>query len=250
MMTGMELAKIFRRTLGIKSGPVAVRIITNLVETPVVLKKPETPLPGICFAVLEAFKGKGLLIAKGDVTCSMGLIALGLKGDLEKLARRQSAQAGVFGTKEAAQKYFSQGAHLPTGKTQALAISPLENAVLGVDVCLFKVTSEQAKWLLMASQYLTGFRNHLTVGTGYQGVCGDVIAYPHLEQKINLTLNGVGDRMARTVGRNDVFVGVPGGLLEEIAQNLGEICRKPIFKHNLGSKNPARPIVSRNGPRS
>lgn len=250
MKSGIELAKIFRRTLGMKSGPIAVRLIKDLGEAPVVFKKPEAPLPGICFAVLEAFKGKALLIGKADITCPMGLTALGLKGDAGKLARKQSVQMGIFGNREAAQKYFAQGAHLPPGKTQALAVSPLEKAVLGVDVCLFKVSSEQAKWLLMASQYLSGFRHNLTVGSGYQGVCGDVIAYPHLEQKINLTLNGVGDRINRTVGRNDLFIGIPGGLLEEIAQNLREIYRKPIFKHAPSSKTLSRPPASRSVNRS
>lgn len=246
MKDGLELAKTFRRTLGIKSGPVAISIIESLDEAPVVFKKPAEPLPGICFAVMEAFRGKSLLIGKGDITCPMGLTALGLKGESGKLARRQTVQAGIFGTEEAAQKYFAQGSYISPGKTRAVAFSPLEKAVLRIDVCLFKVSSEQAKWLLMASQYLTGYRHNLTVGTGYQGVCGDVIAYPHLEQKINLTLNGVGDRITRNLGKNELFIGVPGGLLEGIAQNLKEIYRKPIFKQyqnaRISTRTPAHRI--------
>lgn len=246
MKDGLELAKIFRRTLGIKSGPVAVSIIENLDEAPVVFKKPDGTLPGICFAVMEAFRGKSLLVGKGDISCPMGLTALGLKGESGKLARKQTVQAGIFGTEEAARKYFAQGSYISSGKTRAVAFSPLEKAVLRIDVCLFKVSSEQAKWLLMASQYLTGYRHNLTVGTGYQGVCGDVIAYPHLEQKINLTLNGVGDRHARSLGKNELFIGVPGALLEGIAQNLKEIYRKPIFKQYQTAKISPRASVHRN----
>jgi uncharacterized protein (DUF169 family) len=248
MKDGLELAKIFRRTLSIKSGPVAIAIIEKMDEAPVVFKKPDRPLPGICFAVMEAFRGKSLLIEKEDISCPMGLTALGFKGESSKLARKQTVQAGIFGTEEAAKKYFAQGAHIPSGQTRAVVFSPLEKAILGIDVCLFKVSSEQAKWLLMASQYLDGFRHNLTVGTGYQGVCGDVIAYPHLEQKINLTLNGVGDRITPALGKNELFIGVPGSLLEGVAQNLKEIYRKPIFKTYQTSKIPSRPPVNRNHP--
>ena len=246
MRDGLELAKIFRRTLGIKSGPVAVSIIENLDQTPVIYKKPEKPLPGICFAVMEAFRGRSLLIGKGDITCPMGLTTLGLKGESGKLSRRQTVQAGIFGTEEAAQKYFAQGSYIPAGKNRAIAFSPLEKAVLVVDVCLFKVNSEQAKWLLMASQYLTGYRHSLTVGTGYQGVCGDAIVYPYLHQKINLTLNGVGDRISQSLGKNELFVGIPGALLEGVAQNLKEIYQKPIFKQFQSSKTLSR-AVNRSG---
>jgi uncharacterized protein (DUF169 family) len=244
-----ELTKIFRHTLGIKSGPVAIRIITNLEETPVVFRKPEKTLPSICFAVMEAFKGKGLWVGKGDIGCTMGLTALGFKKESEKVSRKQTVQMGVFGNQEAAQKYFSEGYQVPPGRTQALVLSPLEKAVLGVDVCLFRITSDQAKWLLMANQYLTGERHNLKVGSGYQGVCGDVIAYPYLKKKINLTLNGVGDRIPQALVRNEIFVGVPGELLEAIAVNLTEIYKKPIFKQR-SSKILPKNVSSRTGPRS
>jgi uncharacterized protein (DUF169 family) len=246
MNNGPELAKIFRRTLGLKSGPVAVSIIENLNEAPVVFKKPDNPLPGICFAVMEAFRGKSLLIGKGDISCPMGLTALGLKGESGKLTRRQTVQAGIFGTEEAAQKYFAKGSYIPPGKSRAVAFTPLEKAVLEVDVCLFKINSEQAKWLLMASQYWDGFRHNLTVGSGYQGVCGDAIAYPYLSRKINLTLNGVGDRIGRTSGKNELFMGVPGDRIEGIARNLKEIYHKPIFKQYQSAKIQTRSSSARN----
>lgn len=246
----IELTKIFRHTLGIKSGPVAIRIITSLDETPVIFKRPEKPLPSLCFAVMEAFKGKGLTVGKGDVGCTMGLTALGFKKESEKMARKQTVQMGVFGNQEAAQKYFSEGLQVPPGRTQAMVLSPLEKAVLGVDVCLFRITSDQAKWLLMANQYLTGERHNLKVGSGYQGVCGDVIAYPYLQKKINLTLNGVGDRVPQALGRNEIFVGVPGELLEAMAVNLTEICKKPIFKQHRSSRGSLKIAPSRNGHRS
>jgi uncharacterized protein (DUF169 family) len=207
----------------------------------VVFKKPDSPLPGICFAVMEAFRGRSLLLGKGDITCPMGLTTLGLKGESGKLVRRQTVQAGIFGTEEAARKYFAQGSYIPSGKNRAIALSPLEKAVLGVDVCLFKVNSEQAKWLLMANQYGDGFRHNLTVGSGYQGVCGDAIAYPYLNRKINLTLNGVGDRLSSPPGKNEMFMGIPGMLLEEIACNLRVMYQKPIFRNNQPSRKLLRP---------
>ena len=202
-----------------------------------IFKKPDKPLPSLCFAVMEAFKGRGLSVGKGDIGCTMGSDSLGVQERIRKSGTKSRRfRWGSLENQEAAQKYFAEGLQVPAGQTQALVLSPLEKAVLGVDVCLFRITSDQAKWLLMANQYLTGERHNLKVGSGYQGVCGDVIAYPYLRKKINLTLNGVGDRVPQALGRNEIFVGVPGELLEAMAVNLTEICKKPIFKQHRSSR--------------
>lgn len=226
-----ELARTYRRILQLKTGPVAIRILKTHEEIPVVLKKPERTIPSFCFGIMEAFKGKSILLGRSDVKCLMGLTALGFRKEPAKSGRhKQGVQIGVFGNEEASQNYFSKGISLPAGQTRMVAMSPLEKAVMGVDVLLFKVNSEQAMWLFTANQYLTGERNDFSIGTGFQGVCGDVIVYPLLHKKINMTVNGVGDRISTTMGKNELFVGVPAALIKKIASNLTEICQKPIFK--------------------
>ncbi|MBI5602260.1 MAG: DUF169 domain-containing protein [Deltaproteobacteria bacterium] len=245
-----ELDRAFRRILQLKSSPVAVRIIKNHEEMPVLFKRPEKPLSSFCFAVMESFKGKGFFLTRADVQCTMGLTTLGLRKEGSKLGKnKQGVQIGVFGNEQAAQNYFSKGICLPAGQTQGVAMSPLEKAVMGVDVVLFKVNSEQAMWLLTATQYLTGGRNDLSVGTGFQGVCGDAIAYPLMNKKVNLTVNGVGDRIAATMGKNELFMGIPAQLISKIAANLLEICHKPIFKAHHSPRGFQKALSSRNGPR-
>lgn len=245
-----EFAQTFRRILQLKTSPVAVRILKNHEEIPVLFKRPEAPLPSFCFAVMESFKGKGFFITRSDVLCTMGLTALGLKKEGSKLGRhKQGVQIGVFGNEEAAQNYFSKGVCLPAGQTKGVAMSPLEKAVMGVDVVLFKVNSEQAMWLLTATQYLTGERNDFCVGTGFQGVCGDVIVYPLISKKVNMTVNGVGDRIAVTMGKHELFLGIPGPLIKKIADNLTEIYKKPIFKNRCYPRGFQKATSSRNGHR-
>jgi uncharacterized protein (DUF169 family) len=225
------LAQTFRRILKLKTGPVAVRIIKNEDEIPVLLKKPEVPIPSFCHGVMAAFKGKGYYLEKGDVQCPTGLMALGFKKESSQTTlRKQPLKMGLFGNEEAAKNYFSKGSTLTGGQTKAVLICPLEKAVMGVDVVLFQVNSEQTMWLLAATQYLSGGRNDLCLGTGYQGVCGDVIAYPLVTRKVNITVNGVSDGNAKTKKRNEIFVGVPGLLLEKIATNLTDLFNKPIFR--------------------
>jgi uncharacterized protein (DUF169 family) len=225
------LAQTFRRILKLKTGPVAVRIVKNNDEIPVLLKKPEAPIPSFCHGVMGAFKGKGYYLEKGDVQCPTGLMALGFKKEgAQKTIRRQPLKMGIFGNEEAAKNYFSKGSSLTGGQTKAVLICPLDKAVMGVDVVLFKVNSEQTMWLLAATQYLSGGRNDLCLGTGYQGVCGDVIAYPLVTQKVNITVNGVSDGSPKMKKKNEIFVGVPGLLLEKIAANLTELFNKPILR--------------------
>jgi uncharacterized protein (DUF169 family) len=226
-----ELARTYRRILQLKSSPVAIRIIKAHEEIPVLLKRPETSIPSFCFGVMEAFKGKSLLLGRSDVQCVMGLTTMGFRKESPKSGKhKQGVQIGVFGNEEASQNYFSKGILLPAGQTQWVAMSPLEKAIMGVDIVLFKVNSEQAMWLLAANQYLTGERNNFCVGTGFQGVCGDVIVYPLLHKKVNMTVNGVGDRISAAMGKNELFLGIPAPLVIKIASNLNEIFQKPIFK--------------------
>ncbi len=244
-----ELTRTYRRILQLKTGPVAVRIIKTSEEIPVLLKKPETPIPSFCFGIMEAFKGKSILLGRSDVKCLMGLSALGFRKETSKSGKhKQGVQIGVFGNEEASENYFSKGISLPAGQTQGIALSPLEKAVMGVDVVLFKVNSEQAMWLFAANQYLTGERNDFSIGTGFQGVCGDVIVYPLLHKKVNMTVNGVGDRLSAAMGKNELFVGVPASLIKKIASNLKEICQKPIFKGMHSPKGMQKISPWRNGP--
>jgi uncharacterized protein (DUF169 family) len=245
----LELARTCRRILQLKTGPVAIRILKNSEELPVLLKRPGIPIPSFCFGIMEAFKGKSILLGRSDVKCLMGLTTLGFRKETPKSGKhKQGVQIGVFGNEEASRNYFSKGISLPAGQTQGVAMSPLEKAVMGVDIVLFKVNSEQAMWLFAANQYLTGERNDLSIGTGFQGVCGDVIVYPLLHKKINMTVNGVGDRISTAMGKNELFVGIPAHLFKKIVSNLTEICQKPIFKVIHSSKGLPKTSAWRNSP--
>jgi uncharacterized protein (DUF169 family) len=246
-----ELARTYRRILQLKSIPIAIRVIKNQDETPVQFKKPETPLPSFCFGIMEAFKGKGFFLKRGDVRCALGLTALGFNKEGSKSRKqKRPSQLGGSENDETARNSISNGISLPPGQTKGVAMSPLEKAVMGVDVVLFKVNSEQALWLLTAAQYNKNGASHdLHVGTGFQGVCGDVIVYPLIHEKVNLTVNGVGDRVSPSMGKNELFAGIPAGLIKKIADNLIELFHKPNFKVHHSPKGFLRAASSRNGLR-
>lgn len=246
----LELARTYRRILQLKSNPIAIRIIKNHEETPVQFKKPESPLPSFCYGIMEAFKGKGFFLRRGDVRCALGLTALGFKKAERKSGKqKQPFQIGAPGNGEADKNPFSKGICLPAGQTKGVAMSPLEKAVMGVDVVIFKVNAEQALWLLTAAQYQTGASHNLCVGTGFQGVCGDVIVYPLINEKVNLTVNGVEDRISATMRKNELFAGIPAGLVKKIADTLTEISHKPHFRTYHSPKGFLRATSLLNGLR-
>lgn len=225
------LSQTFRRLLQLKTSPIAIRIVKNQEEIPVLFKKPESAIPSFCYAAMAGFKGKTFYLERSDVQCATGLLALGFKREGRAGGnKKQPVPIGIFGNEEAARNYCSKGSTLRGGQTKGVLISPLEKAVTGVDVALFKVSSEQTMWLLAATQYLSGGRNDLCLGTGYQGVCGDVIAYPMVTQKVNITVNGISDPVANGKSKNEIFVGVPGSLLSKIASNLTELFNRPMLK--------------------
>jgi uncharacterized protein (DUF169 family) len=225
------LSQTFRRLLQLKTAPVAVRVIKNQEEIPVLFKKPDFPIPSFCYGVMAGFKGKNFYLERTDVQCATGLQALGFKKEGgQGGSKKKPGPKGIFGNEEAARNYFSKGSTLKEGQTKGVLICPLEKAVTGVDVALFKVSSEQTMWLLAATQYLSGGRNDLCLGTGYQGVCGDVIAYPLVTQKVNITVNGISDHVSNGKSKNEIFVGIPGPLLGKIASNLNELLNKPVLK--------------------
>lgn len=245
-----ELARTYRRILQLKYSPVAIRILTVRDEIPVLFKKPEKTLPSFCFGVMEAFRGKSFFLNSGDIQCTMGLAALGFKKNgLKKAKPKYSFQASVFGNEAASQNNFAKGIHLPAGQTIGVALSPLEKSVMGIDLVLFRVNCEQAKWLLTATHYQTGARSSLSVGSGFHGVCEDVVAYPLVYKKVNMTVNGVGDRISSTTGKNELLIGIPASEVPKIASNLTEIFHKPIFKDRHSPKGFSKTTSSRNGPR-
>jgi uncharacterized protein (DUF169 family) len=245
-----ELARLYRRLLQLKSNPVAVKLFKDQEEVPVEIPKPETVLPSFCHGIMAAFKGKSYLLRRGDVRCDLGLSALGFKKESQKAGKQKPSLQNVgFGNEAAAQRALSKNICLPAGQTKAIALGPLEKSVMGVDVVLFKLNSEQAFWLLTANQYQTGERTDLSIGTGYQGVCGDIIVYPLLTRKVNLTVNGIGDRLSSSTAKNELFAGIPASLVKPIADNLTAISQKPNFKHLHTLKGFKRPASLRNGPR-
>jgi uncharacterized protein (DUF169 family) len=246
MEDAKELARILRRLLRLKNGPVAVRLIKNHEETPVLPKKPAQPYPSFCLAVMEAFKGRCCYLTRTDILCRMGLVTLGLSKDSSRAVKGgQGGPGGVFASEEAFRNYHSKKICLPPNQIRGVVLTPLERTVVGFDVVLFRINPEQAMWLLNAHQYRTGERIDLSIGTGFQGVCGDVIAYPYLQQKVNLTVNGVGDRLSVSAGKNELFMGIPGSQVEMVASNLLEMYKKPAFQALLSPKGPVKTLPTR-----
>lgn len=244
------LARTVRRLLRLKNGPVAVRLVKTEEDLPVQPKKPPQPYAGFCLAVLDAFKGKSLYLTRTDVLCRMGLVTFGLiKDSLKPPKKKDGIHGRVFGSEEAFRNYQSKKIALPPAQFKGVALCPLEKSVMGADVILFRVSPQQAMWLLNAYQYRTGERSDVSIGSGFQGVCGDVIAYPYLHQKVNLTVNGVGDRLATPVGKNELFMGIPGDQMEKIASNLLDMYNNPAFQALHSPKGASRPPSLRTTPR-
>ena len=193
------------------------------------------------------FKGKAFLLKEEDITCPIARATLGFVKFSEKVLVHWTQRfPSLKGSMIFALEHFRNAVKIKAGETYALALSPLHKAILGYDVVLFAINAEQAMWLLLAERYKQGGPSSLNLNAGFQGLCGDVTAYPHLSQKINLSVGGYPDRQKNKIGKNDLFIGIPGPRLEEITENLELLHRRPIVRvsrkdQQKGQKPSVRP---------
>ncbi len=236
-----ELSRALKGILKLKYPPVAVKFLGRKDDhtIPVRFKKPLQPFGSYCLALQSAFKGKSHILTQEDMKCPVGLSTLGFKGLSPKaLERWRQGNHYLRESQDFSKKGMSGTVKLHAGQTHALALSPLDKAILGYDVVLFAVNAEQAIGLVLAERYRQKGRVSFSMNPGFQGICGDVTAFPYLQQDLNLTLGGIQDRQNLKSAPNEIFLGIPAKSLEKMAENLELLYKTP--KARASRKGPRK----------
>jgi uncharacterized protein (DUF169 family) len=218
-MTFKELSERLKAALHLEDSPVGVKLIKVGEKLPSITE-PEMPMT-YCAAIMQARKGETILLVKDKQTCKLGAANLGFTKVPEVISSGKAhAGMGLFGSTDAASKMVSTIPRIDPETVQATLVFPLENAPMDPDVVILHLKPINGLWMSLSLSYASGGRISSSFG-GIGGTCGDATVLPYLTNRPNFT---VGDFYARRYrAPEELIVGLPATLLEEVVNNLEKL---------------------------
>lgn len=212
-------------TLGLTREPVAVKFLTEKTGSG---DYQELPRRRYCQMVMEAGRGRKVLLTADNITCPAAAAAFGFKPLPPKLASGEMLAAfGIFGSPEAGQATLNSMRRLEQGRYAAVALAPLGEQDFEPDVIVIEGTVEQLMWLALAARYETGGRAQFTTAI-LQATCEDTTVLPFVTGELNATLGCYGCRDATDLGEDEAVIGFPATILEAVVHGLRELSAKAL----------------------
>jgi uncharacterized protein (DUF169 family) len=215
MKTAKEYAEIFKTTVGLTSLPVGVTFLDAMRTD-----GDASTDHRLCQAVMEARKGKRVLLHKDNISCPAAAAALGLKPLPKQLQDgTMLCGYGIFKTKDAAMRVMETMPRLEAGQYAAVEVEPLEECEEIPDVVVLEDEVEKLMWIALA--YLNEEGGRLDFSTSIlQAACVDSVVLPFLSQRINMSFGCYGCRDATDAASGEALLGFPGNKLSMVTDNL------------------------------
>jgi len=221
-----EPADRLREILGLERQPVAVKFVPKGEALPEGFATP--PGRRYCQILMEASRGKKVLLTPENIACPASASALGFKPLPEKLETGEMLAAfGIFASKEAGYNTIHSMTRLPMGQYQAVAACPLGEAPFEPDVVVLEAKPEHLMWVALASVRRTGGRLGFSTAI-LQATCVDGTIIPFVTGKLNASLGCYGCREATEMLEEECVLGFPGSDLERIVAELEELEAKAM----------------------
>ena len=225
----VEIAKAISEPIGLKKRLVAVKLFDDIKQVPEGLPRPESKIY-YCEAVGKVMKeGKTLLLLAEDHGCNRGAYMLGVKEPPEIVVNGEMyAKSHMVETPRAGKRLIDQAPKIPVGKTAAILLTPLEEATFDPDVVLVSANPHQTLVIFNAANYKNGFEINLKFQV-FVSFCAYATVLPFKYGKMNATIPQEQARMRSQFTNEEMLIGIPGEMLETIAQVLSGLCcvRKP-----------------------
>ncbi|MDD3977783.1 MAG: DUF169 domain-containing protein [Methanomicrobium sp.] len=218
-----EISKKLVETLNLPQSPVAVKLAKSPEGIPEGVNEIEKAVRHCQMVAMAGVEGK-IFYARGDKhACAGGGWALGVKEITPSL------QTGEFYFKLG--KYESWASCMRTIKsvpfvhktasvepaTYATVYAPLEKTPFDPHVVIIIAQPVQMLKFAQAILYKMGGRIHSEF-SGIQSVCADACAQPYLTGKPNISLGCDGSRKFSGINDELMVMGIPGEMIEEIAE--------------------------------
>jgi len=210
-----EYSEALRSTVGLTSLPVGVTFVDAMGTDGRSHNEHR-----LCQAVMEARKGKRVVLNKDNISCPAAAAALGLKPLPAQLRDgTMLCGYGIFKNKDAAVRVMETMPRLKAGQYQAVEIKPLQDCEETPDVVVLEDEVEKLMWVALA--YLNEAGGRLDFSTSIlQAACVDSVVLPFLSKRINMSFGCYGCRDATDAASSEALLGFPGEKLLMVTENL------------------------------
>ena len=224
-----ESASMMKNILSLRYSPIGMKFVGLGEELPsnadILSKKSR-----YCQLLMRARKGEVLTLTPETFACPAAHAAFGFGQLPEKLSSGDSLCAlGLYVDKDAAAETMRTMPRLPLKSVSAVTAGPLGEIQFKPDVVIVEGLPEQIMWLCLARTYKKGGRLHFSSSI-FQCCCVDITVVPFLTKEINVSLGCYGTREATDIPHDEMFIGIPSMLLDEVMSGLRGLSEKAIMR--------------------
>ena len=201
----VEQAKELARVFKLESKPVAVTFTNEQVEAT------DSGRTWLCRAMKLAAEGRSFVIDKETSACPGGSWHCGLTEPPPGEAKRALQHFLTKGEKlthsiVSFQRMQGLTTPPPTGLSERIVLTPMDEAVLRPDIVLFLCNPEQACRLVALDHYWDGIPPLVELAGS---LCHSAISYPVMTGRTNVTFGDWTARRAQKFAKDTVFMTVP-----------------------------------------
>jgi len=222
------ISAVLKENLDLCGSPVAVKIVTAPEQIPEGVPEIEETIRH-CRMISLAREGKVFYATDAKHQCGGGAWALGLRAKSATLKSSEHYyKLGKYESVSSSRRTMESVPNLPQ-ETYATLYAPLEKAEFAPSVVLLFAKPKAMLKLAQTVLYRLGGRIYPQF-SGVQSVCSDATAYVLLSGKPNFSLGCDGSRKFSGIADEEMVVGFPAEMIEEIALHL------PTVVNAAGSK--------------
>jgi uncharacterized protein (DUF169 family) len=223
-----KIAKVISDSINLKKHIVAVKLFDDLNDVPDDLPRPDNKI-FYCGAVAQAMQGKTLLLLEEDHLCDRGAYVLGVKEPNDNVINgKMYAKGHMVESDRAGKRLIEEAPKIPVGKTKAILLTPLEESKFDPDVVIIAANPYQSLVILNATNYKNGLEIPIRTQI-FTSFCAYATVLPFKYGKPNATLPQKQARVRSQLPDEEMLVGIPGELIEEVSEIISGLCciRKP-----------------------
>ena len=230
----MVYSEILRRTLDLRTEPIAVKLIETETEIP-----PDVIMPyrdrGIHMAMCQAFslvrrENLSIFCDKASEWCWAPLVAFGLC-ESEEGTEAFNILSSVGGNKETSKKFMQNFPRMPLGKYIGVLLMPLCDCSFTPDVTLvYCDNNSQLRGAALAVKNITGN----LISTQLDAIDSCVYAcVPTIKSgEYRVTIPDIGEHERALASENEMILSVPSGKLAELTEALAAMDRSGMGYRN------------------
>ncbi len=213
-----EYADALKSIIGLRSEPVAIRLVREGEDFPAGYDAPEQQMSH-CQAVFRARHGECLKMPLESHNCMVGTSALNITDTNEKVASGEfHAGIGMHDSAAAAGKMISERM-IPKFRSKGEVVCPLKDADFEPDVVALIDIPERIYWIVPLSTAEEGGRATFSTSP-FQCACEDVTSVPIVTGRANVSLGCFGCRKKTDMAADELACGIPYALIPSFVEHL------------------------------